>query len=764
MPALLKGDGASLNRSRPSDQLPPDVTLIGREDELRLLQTTVAPVSFGEIRASVSLICGAAGVGKSALGIHFAYSLKEAFPEAQLYADLPRYVQSAENADVEPVQVFRRFLAALGKTPDEIPDNLDDLAVRFQEATEGRKVVIVLDNVTSYQQIVRLIPRSESCHVIVTAQQRIPQLGAPVDLKPLSDDLSLELLHHVAPGRRLDDPDEVESLTQVLDLCMGLPLAISVLGARLASNDEYTFAWICENLAREKHASAAFGPGRKKIAASFALSYRQLDDRAAKLFRRLGAVPGGSFERHLAAALIDVAPSTANLTLEELKDLRLIQQESDPNYFSMHSLARWYAAEQLSESDDLSELQIFEIVLDFYLNRTTQYAQSLQSEFGAAHLWGTTADRPGILDENERLSWFAAENVNLVATVNQACEAGYGEKAWRLCAALVGYFEISGEWESWRETHMSTQAALNTEEHYVGRANVLRGLGRLSRALRRWDEAVHYLREAVALFRQHGEATDLGTTLHALGDVYRYTRNWDSAQNCLAMAHEVLLGAGYMRGVAIVKRSMGTIPRVRGRFDEAVTYYDEAIRILEKEGDERWLAATKLSRADVLLDARRRGARQDLEQCLEVFERINDRHWRALTLRSLGEALRLDGERDKALERLNESLALLQQSGDRMWEAQVEHSIGLVHLDAGDPIEALKHFNKALEEFAVDGDTLWEGRTRISVGRAKELIASDPIAGGTLDAYHHAWPLLVEQGATHDLDGLHHLIARHDRR
>jgi tetratricopeptide (TPR) repeat protein len=753
-------DSSSLNRSQPSDQLPPDITLVGRQDELKLLQTTVAPARFGEIRASISLIFGNPGVGKSALAIHFANMLKMAFPRAQLYADLLRYPPGVDSRDVEPIQVFRRFLAALGKTSDEIPDNLDDLAVRFQEATDGQKIVIVLDNVMSYQQIERLIPRSESCHVIVTARQRMPELATPVEVKQLSPELSLELLRHTAPSRNIDDPDEAEAVRQVLAVCDGVPLAISVLGARLESNEQYTLTWIRNNLLKENNASAAFGPDRKKIAASFALSYGQLDDQAKSLFRRLGAVPGGSFEPYLAAALVGVPPANARLLLEELKNLRLIQQERDPNYFSMHSLARWYAEELLAD-DELSPAQAFEMVLDFFLTKATDFSKSLQSEFGAVHLHGTTAGQSDAIDENEPLSWFTAENLNIVATAKRACLAGYGEKTWRLCAALVGYFEISGEWESWRETHTAALVALDAQEHHVGRANVLRGLGRLSRALRRWNDAIHYYRDAAALFLQHGEAVDVGTTLQALGDVYRYTRNWDSAFNCLTMAHEILERAGHARGVAIAKRSLGTIPRVRGQFADAIQLYDDAIVILEKAGDERWLAATRLSRADILLDLRQLSARKDLEECLKTFERFKDRHWCALTLRSLGEALRLEGDRAGALNRLRQSLELLQQSGDRLWEAQVEHSIGLVYLDGGDPVEALKRFNKALEQFALDGDTLWEGRTQVSIGRAKELLASDPIASGTLDAYHHAWPLLVEQGAGHDLGGLEELIGRH---
>jgi tetratricopeptide (TPR) repeat protein len=755
-------DDVSLNQVRPVDQLPPDVKLIGREAEMELLQTTLSSY-HGERRATIASIIGEPGVGKSALAIHFAHALKDRFPDSQLYADLQRYVQPHQ--PVEPAQVIRRFLLALGAKSDDIPEGTDELIDRFQDATEGKRLVIVLDNAVSYEQVRSLIPRSPTCHVIVTSQPRFAKLGVmPLILEPLSLDSAVALFHDVAPSRRASTADEEANLLKVLTVCDGLPLAIRVLGARLGHRPSYSFKWILESLDREKGLSSAFGPGREEITASFRVSYKELTPPLAKLFRRLGAVPGSSFERNLAAELAEVQAHEAGILLEQLNDLQLLQQTADPNYFTMHSLLRQFAIEQLTEDHDpRSRLEVFETALNFYLRKASVADQALQSEFGAAHLREDAADWTELVDQDRALTWFTAEHLNLVATVKQASIDGYWEMAWRLCSTMIGFFEIRSEWESWRDTHESTMAILNSQEQNVGRAHVLRGMGRLSRALRRWDEAIEHYREAVALFRRHDQAKQVGTTLHALGDVYRYERNWDAAANCLEEARAILQETGYARGVAIVKRSLGTIPRVRGDFETAITLYREAIAILEAEGDERWAAATTLSLADIYLDRRFPNAQPLLERCLAVFERYGDRHWQALTLRSLGEALRLNGHRDEALERLTASLESMRQAGDRLWEAQVLHSIGLVHLDDGRPVEALNAFHEALAQFKAHRDTLWEGRTYVSIGRATYAISPDDPAGGALDAYYRAWPLLIEQGAKADLEGLRHLLSQQSR-
>jgi tetratricopeptide (TPR) repeat protein len=721
---------------------------------MTLLRKTLDPPAYGLRRATISSIIGEPGVGKSALAIHFTHTIRDTYPDAQLYRDLQQYVDP--NVSVGPAQILRSFLRSLGKQPDELPDDQNDLRNEFRNVTDGKRLVIVLDNAVNYSQVEPLIPASPTCHVIVTSRERFSSLNlAPLVLMPLPVEASVDLFVYVAPSRAPKTPEEHEQLRQVLTACDGLPLAIRLLAARLEQMPNLSLARILDDLEHETGLSAAFGPGREELAASLRVSYKGLSPQEAMAFRRLGAVPGESFDRQLTAKLAEVDTSVAGVLLERLTNLQLLQATQNPDYFTMHSILRRFALEQLdSEGSGKTRLEIVGIILDYYVRNAAAASRSLQPESEKTDRQDLPSQAP---DQGAALKWLTSEYRNLVAAIRRACVDGYADAAWHLCDALVGLFEIRNEWESWEETHKAVAAVLDGPDDLLGRAHILRGLGRLHRARRSWDGAVSYYRESVALFRQLERVQDVGMTLHALGDVYRYARNWDSASNCLSEALMILEEVGYRRGVAIAKRSIATIPRVRGDYEAAEALYHDAITILESVGDERWHAATTLSLADIYLDRRFPDAQPLLEKCLTVFNRLGDRHWRALTLRSLGEALRLNGCCPDALTRLGESLAILERRGDQLWQAQVLHSIGLVHLDCDEPARALEYFNAALAKFEATGDTLWEGRTYVSIGRAMSAI--DAMAPGARDAYNKAWPLLVEQGAKADLKSLDALTA-----
>jgi tetratricopeptide (TPR) repeat protein len=235
-------------------------------------------------------------------------------------------------------------------------------------------------------------------------------------------------------------------------------------------------------------------------------------------------------------------------------------------------------------------------------------------------------------------------------------------------------------------------------------------------------------------------------------------RNWDAAENCFRRSLEILEDAKEPRHLAIAMRSMSTIYRQRGQFDLAEAMCSEALQILENEGQrtERWIAATKLSLADIYLDSGSQDARRLLEECLQVFEKLGDSHWIILARRSLGEALREEDQFEAALIQLNMCLNSLRELQDDHWEGQVLHSLGLVYLAQNDTIRARSLFERALKMFQHSQDTLWEARTQVSIGRAALVAGED--SPEIQVAFCAAWPLLVEQGAKADLEQLEALL------
>jgi tetratricopeptide (TPR) repeat protein len=745
------------------DMLPFDTDLVGREDELETLRGFLArgaPVPDRHRGPARVSIFGEAGVGKSALGTSFAYSIEDRYADGALYVDLNNTPTANKSPDTS--QILRSFLVELLDSPAQLPQDAQDLHAAFVKATDRRSIIVFLDNVKDYDSVKDLVPKSSTCLVIFTSQERLQEGQPSLRLEPLSLDSAVELFGLIAPSRNLAGAEADDQLKRVLQACEGLPIAIRVLAARLEGSRSYTLDRILEDLDRyqdKPHFTALFGGDRRKIEACFRVGYNGLNPVQSMLFRRLGVAPGESFDISLAAHLGDLRERGADLVLDELRALQLIRETQDPDYFTMHSLWREFARDQLDETEAGEQPAR---ALAFYCRQAEDKDRVIRSvkQFNDDR-WSRDNDEPALaewdqsLERDWALDWMEKQHKNLVAAVKRACDEHQADIAWRTCRALVEFFEIRGKWESWGQTHAAAERVV--PEQSIGRAHVWYGLGRLNSAQRRWPEAISNYRSAITAFRKHGEQVQVGRCLNSLGDVYRYMRNWDAAENCFRRSLEILQESHSPRQIAIAKRSMSTIYRQRGQFATAERLCLEAIEILVAEDirDERWIAATNLSLADIYLDSGSQDARALLEECLEIFEKLKDAHWLILTRRSLGEALREEDDYEGAMEQLEACGQWLRQAQDDHWEGQILHSKGLVHLSRMDLAQASSMFASALDKFRLSRDILWEGRTHVSIGRT--LAAEGQVAAAQA-AYHAAWPLLVEQGANADVERLEALL------
>ncbi len=733
--------------------LPLDVGLVGRDRDLeklrRLVDQDKASYERRRMPSRVSII-GVAGVGKSALGTRFAYLLADEYPAGALYVNL-NYASAGEGV-LDVSQILRSFLLQLGQGPDQLPQDASYLRSEFVRVTDKERLIVFLDNVRNYQAVEDLVPRSSTCLVIVTAQVRLDEVIPSLELEPLPVDDAVKLFSTIAPSRNIDDAETNAQLVKVLQACAGLPIAIVILAARLERTPGYTLTRILTDLNKYlSQLTTLFGAQRGRIEACFRVGYDALTEPQSRVFRFLSVVPGESFDVVMAGHLGKLPTDRARLVLDQLRELQLIQETKDPDYFTMHLLLREFARELLSRTDAAKQV-----------TRALTFSCMLAKEADLVirsllpiHDTELSGDRTeSILQgRDQALEWMEKQHKNLVATVERACTDRKADIAWETCRALAEFFEIRGKWESWRQTHEVAEKVVPKQS--LGFAHVSYGLGRYHSSRHHWPDAIDQYHTAIAVFLEHGHRLGVGRSLKSLGDVYRYSRNWDAAENCFKRSLEILEQAQQPRQLAITKRSMAAIHRVRGQFDEGENLCLEAISILEELRDERWIAATKLSLADIYLDHGDRDARVLLTECLRVFTIFNDTHWLMLTRRSLADALREDGEYDAAMAELIICRESLTQDRDDQWEGEVLHSMGLVHLAQHKVAPAIAVFGEALARFRQSQDTLWEGRTQVSIGRAA---AAAGRADEAQTAYHAAWPLLVEQGATKDLRRLEALM------
>ncbi|HEV3288169.1 MAG TPA: BTAD domain-containing putative transcriptional regulator, partial [Streptosporangiaceae bacterium] len=116
----------------------------------------------------ISAVAGMAGVGKTALAVHWARQVAGRFPDGQLYVNLRGYDQ--EGAAVTPEEVTAWFLAALGVPAAQIPADGQARCGLYRSVLAGRRVLIVLDNARDAAQVRPLLPGGAGCLAVVTSR------------------------------------------------------------------------------------------------------------------------------------------------------------------------------------------------------------------------------------------------------------------------------------------------------------------------------------------------------------------------------------------------------------------------------------------------------------------------------------------------------------------------------------------------------------------------------------------------------------------
>jgi DNA-binding SARP family transcriptional activator len=214
----------------PAELPAPPQSFVGRTDPLRALDALLAPVVEGG-GSRLALIAGGAGIGKSALALHWAHKVAGSFPHGQVYADLGGYSPSGPTASIE---ILTGVLRSFGVPPERIPQTVPAAASLYRTTLAGLRVLLLLDDAASAEQVRPLIPGGTGCVAIVTSRRTLGGLVAregavPVHLEPLTEPEAVRLLEQVVgPTRRTNEP---RALGDLVHLCGGLPLALRIAGA-----------------------------------------------------------------------------------------------------------------------------------------------------------------------------------------------------------------------------------------------------------------------------------------------------------------------------------------------------------------------------------------------------------------------------------------------------------------------------------------------------------------------------------------------------
>jgi DNA-binding SARP family transcriptional activator/tetratricopeptide (TPR) repeat protein len=687
-------------------QLPAPVAhFAGRTEELAALTRLLdqpAGHSADQVPEAIviSAIGGTAGVGKTALAVHWAHRVADRFPDGQLYANLRGY---DPGRPVSAADALAGFLHALDVPEHDIPADENHRAAQYRSLLAGRRMLVVLDNASDVAQIRPLLPGSPGCMVVVTSRDALAGLVARdgaqrLDLDLLPRDDALGLLRATIGARVDADPDAAEALA---DRCCRLPLALRVAAELAVSRPTIPLAALASELAdrqRRLDLLDAAGDQRTAVRAVFSWSYRHLADAAARVFSLLGLHPGPDLDSWAAAALTGTTVADARRLLDRLARAYLVQHVPQDRY-SMHDLLRAYASQVAAEeATDAVRREALTRLLDHYLHTATAAVGALypgERRQGKVTGPGTAAGQ--VTEPAAARHWLDAERANLAAVTAFAADHGWPGHATGLAATLFRYLDTGSHYPEAVTIHAHARKAAAAVGDRTAEATALNGLGLAGWRQGRHQQATDQLRAALGLCRQTGDRTGETRALVNLGVIDSRQGRYEQAADHFEAALVLCRQSGDRTGETRALVNLGLAEFRRGRHEQAAAHFEAALELCRQTGDRTagGYALTSLGVLDVR-QGRYQQATGHHQQALTLFREVGDRSGEANTLNGLGELFLARGRPADARTHHTMALHAAREIGDAYEEARAHDGLARAYRAAGDDGEADRCWQRAL--------------------------------------------------------------------
>ena len=696
-------DGPSVVEPEPAPHsvspglLPADVAgFTGRAEHIKQLD---ALLEGGTTTAVISAIAGTAGVGKTALAVHWAHQVRERFPDGQLYVNLRGYAPGPADAPDRgarrlsagprsagetgtrrggvrggPVPQHPRRQAGAGRAGQRQPRRAGPAAAAGQPGLSGPG------------DQPRPAARTGRPGRRPAARPRRPPAGRGI--------LPARAVARAATGYTA----EPEAAAELAELCAFLPLALRIAAAALIDAPQRTLAsYVAELTVGNRLAALAVEDDEYSgVRATFDLSHAALEPAARRLFRLLGLVPGPEVTAGAAAALAGVPVARAASLLDRITGAHLLNEHA-PGRYAFHDLLRAYANEQAGADPDAPAA--LDRLYDWYLHGVDSAARLLYPQkLRLSVPLPTDPPEVGFDDHVGALAWLDAERPNLVVAIQHAAEHGPRNAAWLLADSLRHYFWLRRYVVDWLAAAQSGSAAAETDGDVRAQAATQFNLGDAYRCQSRYSRAIAHYGRARALMRQAGWPGGEAGTLLNLGNVYRDAGQLARAVEHYRQALAINQEHGRLLAAAISHAHLGLVCHELGQLRQAADHLTTGLELQRQVGhrletlvDVGKLAETfhALGRFDDAVD--------HLAVALIVHRQLGHRAAEVENLRILADVQRDSGHVQEAHETAVAALSLARQTGDRRFEADVLNTLAEVcrRLAQGD--QAMEYHRSALQ-------------------------------------------------------------------
>lgn len=704
-------------------QLPPHIAdFTGRRE---LLERIDRALRGDGAAPAVLALCGPGGIGKSALAVRAAHALRARYPDGQVVAQLG-------SASTKPVDVLGQFLHALGVDDGELPSCVVERQHLWRSRTAESRVLVLLDDARDEQQVRALLPGGGRCGVLVTSRRRLLGLegASTIQVPELDGQEAIDLLASLAgPARIAAEP---ECARRLLELCGGLPLAVRIVGAKLAARPHEPVADLVERIADRHRRLSELRAGDLDVRATVEVSYAECDPAQQRALCLLGDVHLPAFTRWTVATLLDCSEPAAAELVEGLVEAQLVQVVGRDSIgqvrYRLHDLIATFAAEKAGDGPGP------DVATDRLLHRYVALARRAHDRLRVSRFPPPVNTEPPRSAPEKAVQadpggWRHEESRNLVALTWWAYHRGRWDRVCDLADAFSGLAERRPADTGVRDVKVLGLLAARRAGDRRAEAVSLCALGDLRWENRRANSAHRYYALAIRRFAELGDDSGLARVLTAHADVDielgRISRATTTLRRALLLAE--LVGDRQCQADALDQ--LGALMFDIGDCAAARECFTGSHDIAHSLGARQSEARSGKRLADVLTwCGEYQEAARLLQEALKIARDDADQHWEAHVLRSLGELRRETRDFDGAEEALAESLALFTELDHRFARCYTVLMLGSLYAARGDFERAELSFAACRQMFQDLDD--WRGQGYTLLAHGKLLVARGQVDAG----------------------------------
>jgi tetratricopeptide (TPR) repeat protein len=625
---------------------PPPHGFVDRSEILERLTALAGQADSDGGRPVVVAVHGMPGVGKTALLRTSAARIGERFPDGILHAEFGP-LRGQGGAAVS--EVAAGMLRALGVADQWVPTEFAGRVDLLRSMTAGSQLLVVLDDVGHEAQVTALLPNSPRSMVLVAGNRTLEGLlldgAVDIELRALELDHAVELLTGMCPdGRIATEPAATRSL---VELCDRLPLALRVVGARLATRPRWPVSRLVHELSDLSGTlDGLVTGGTQVVRAVFDLVYDDMPEGTARVYRILGLLVGPHFGAEVVAAMAELPLRTVRQMLDELAQLNMLDERPDGG-FQLHRLVRLHALGR-SQQDETAEQRVGTLrrALRWWLlgavaaDVAVTGWERLRITEPRALLGDVVVDIP----RSAALDWLEREHPNLLGLMRAATDNGWYDEVWQMFEALYAFYDNRQPLVAWVEAGELAVAAAHQAGNVAAEA---RARCQLARALQKREQFV-MAHQHLDLARTLARAVDerlFASTLDFTGNVHFSEGQYDTALDYFRQALVINERLGRTRGAALMCYLAGRALTELGRVNEALDMLARARELLKSTDGTSLLPRVLLSTGATLLDGgRAEDARAVIAEARELAREDGITATEADALLLLARMARYDGD------------------------------------------------------------------------------------------------------------------------